>query len=444
MAQMIGSIQGAHVTVGAEVVEGSVSASDARVLDVSGISPLYDLRVLRASYNSATTQLAQGSYDAQETSAKGGIPPVVVQGAIGDDGYPVKSDKGEVTLDLILRGFGSNAPLSTGLGLILASGLDYVAQTPGTTRAAISTGDNTFTVSMGFALIHVGDVIAVPQADGRLRFCRVTNYVAGMPATFTTLEPHGYTNGDPFTVRLCHMFFPPASGTPDGASLAVQLRESDQAFTRLGVGARLSGFSIKAGEAREPVLTVKLMCTDGEYGASQFLSAGTPYPIGAASGSTPLRMLVAPLKVSENHAADAAPWSGTAADMPVREWSVDVANSLYAIPDQGTRSGTSGQTVSTSILSGSFVQLGMTGMVDMRDVMRESQARAVGFTAAGANAAGNGLCVHVGTVSPKADPGVATSDTERLQTTNFQAGNYLGDSDTYQTAGQPWILAFVS
>lgn len=442
MAQMIGSIQGAHVTLGAEVTEGSVDASDARALDVSGISPLYDLRVLRASYNAATTALKQGSYDAQETSAKGGIPPVVVQGAIGNDGNPVRSPKGELSIDMILRGFGANAPLSTGLGLLLASGLDYVAQTPGTTRTAIATGDNTFTVASGAALLHTGDVIAVPQADGRMLFCRITNTVAGVPTAFTVLESHGYGNGDTFTIRLCHMFYPPASGTPDGASLAVQLRESDTAFCRLGVGARLSGLGIKLGQAKEPVLTVKLSCTDGDYGSSAFLTAGTPLPSGV-TGTTPMRALVSPLTISEDHSADAAPWSGTASALHARDWSVDVANSLYAIPDQGTRSGTSGQVVSTSIAAGTFTQLGMTNMVDMREVMRESQSRAIGLTAAGANDAGNGMCFYVGCLSPKEDPGVATTDTDRTQTVAFQAGNYLGDAGNAVTSGQPWILAFV-
>ena len=91
--------------------------------------------------------------------------PVVIDnrpGALGAIAETVQVERGEVTLDLILRGFGSNAPLSTGLGLILASGLDYVVQTPGTTRTAIGTGDNTFTIAMGLAAVHVGDVIAVP------------------------------------------------------------------------------------------------------------------------------------------------------------------------------------------------------------------------------------------------------------------------------------------
>ena len=41
------------------------------------------------------------------------------------------------------------------------------------------------------------------------------------------------------------MFYGPADGTPDGASVAVQLAERDETQVRLVVGARLSKLSIK-------------------------------------------------------------------------------------------------------------------------------------------------------------------------------------------------------
>lgn len=450
MAGQVGVIQGATCMVAAESSFGSIDATDARALDDAALAGLtaYPMRITRSSYTAAVGAAKMGTYDAAEISARGGIPPAIVEAAVNASG-PVKSLKGEVALEFEARGFGSNAPASTGLGVLLSSGLARVLRTPGDSFTATYVSANTFTnpSPSADALAVVGDVIAVVQTNGTYRFCKVTQKVDnGATNTITTLEPHGIPNGQTATVRCCHMFYGPVDGTPDGNSVAVQLAERDATQVRLVVGARLSKLSIKKTGTSAMSISCTLMAPDGEYRSAAVITTNDPLPLGV-TGTTPLRTLVAPLRVTQDHSASSAPFSGTAADFPVTDWSIDITNSLTNQNDQGTRSGITGMDVSTSVLTGSFTQDARSGYVDFRELLRLSEKRSVAFTAAGANAAGNGFAVWVGAVEPPSDPGLDTEDMKRTQKVDFRAGDYQGDDDSGSPAeyvNAPWVLCFVA
>jgi hypothetical protein len=428
----------------------SIDATDARALDDTTIAGLtaYPMRITRSSYSAAVGAAKMGAYDAQEISARGGIPPAIVEAAVNASG-PVKSLKGDITLEFEARGFGTNAPASTGLGAILSSGLARVLRTPGDSFTATYVSANTFTnpSPASDALAVVGDIIAVQQTNGTFRFCKVTDVVdGGATNTVTTLEPHGIPAASTATVRCCHMFYGPVDGTPDGASVAIQLAERDASQVRLVVGARLSKLSIKKTGTSALSFSCTLTAPDGEYRSAAVIPTNDPLPLGVTA-TTPLRTLVAPLRVTQNHASSSAPFAGTASDFPVTDWSVDIVNSMTNQNDQGTRSGITGMDVSTSVLTGSFTQDARSGYVDFREVLRLSEKRSVGFTAAGANAAGNGFCVWVGAAETPSDPGLNTEDMKRTQAVEFRAGDYQGDDDSGSPAeyvNAPWILAFVA
>lgn len=448
MAGDVGVIQGATCMVAAEASFGSVSATDARELDDATIAGLtaYPFRITRASFTAAVQGARQGTYDAAEISARGGIPPAIVEAAVNGSG-PVKSLRGEITLECEARGFGAVAPASSALGLILSSGLARVLRTPGTTSTGTFVSANTFTnPSPGDdAKILVGDIIAVTQASGAYRFCEVTQKVDnGATNTITTLEPHGIATTA--TVRQCHMFYGPVDGTPDGASLVIQLAERDATQVRLFVGCRLMKLSVKKTGRAALAFSMTLSVPDGEYRSAAVITTDDPLPLGVA-GTTPLRTLVAPLRITADNSADAAPWAGTATDFPITDWGFEVVNSMEPVYDQGTRSQMSDMTVPASVLTGSFTQSMRSGAVDFRELLRLTEKRSVGFTAAGANAAGNGLCGWVGACEPPSDPGLDTEDTRRSQKVTFRAGDYQGDVDSGsppEYVNAPWKLCFVA
>jgi hypothetical protein len=167
--------------------------------------------------------------------------------------------------------------------------------------------------------------------------------------------------------------------------------------------------------------------------------------MGAASGATtPLVTLVAPMLVTEDHAGDAAPWSGTAASLPARTWSAKLVNDLQPVADQATRSGRSETAVTATNLEGSFVQTAPVSGADWREVLRLGEKRTCSFTAAGANAAGNGCCVWVGAVEVAADPGVTLAPTDQTQDVSFRAGDYTGDDGTGGACDLEFVLAFTA
>ena len=95
-------------------------------------------------------------------------------------------------------------------------------------------------------------------------------------------------------------------------------------------------------------------------------------------------------------------------------------------------------------MTGTFTQTSPTGTeIDWQRVTRLSHKHAVGFTAAGANAAGNGLCMWVGAVECAEDPGITFDETDRTQVVNFRAGDYSGDDSTdYGKVNASAIIAF--
>ena len=438
---VVGTIQGASLMVAAESSFGSVLSTAARELDTTTIAGLtaYPVRCLRASWNSAAGALRQMVFDQQEIAVRGGTPAPVVESAF-DSGLPVKSIKGELSIDVEMRGFGTATPATTGLGLMLNSGLASAIRTPGVGQSATYVSVNTFTVAGGdIAEITAGDILAVEQTDGTFRFCKVTLNNAG---TITTLEAHGYSGAATFVTRSCHMWYPTLTGSAAGASLVLQFAPRDAVFTYLAVGARLSGVSVKKQGAHSLVMTLKFMVPDGAYAAAAVVTvAAKMLPYGIA-GTTSLRTLVAPVLVTQDHQSTAVPASGTVSSLPVRDWSADIAIALEPTPDQGTRSGLSGYSVTTSELAGSFTLNAPSSGVDFREQLRQSEARAVGFSAAGSNAAGNGMCVWVGSAQATEDPGIAFEDSRRSQTVSFRAGDYAGDTSGAAYANVPFILAF--
>lgn len=441
---VVGTKQGASLLVAAESSFGSVDATAARDFDTTTIAGLtaYPMRVLRASWNTAAGALRQVVLDQQEISTRGGTPAPIVESAVAV-GAQTKRLVGEISVDVELRGFGANAPASTGLGIMLSSGLAHSLVTPGTTATVTYATVNTFTVGGGdLAEFVAGRCVFVEQADGTDRLCKVTN-VNGGTSTITTLEAHGYSGAGTFTVRQAHMWYPPTDGSADGASLVLQFAPRDAAFVYVAVGARLSGFSTKL-QGKVVVGTLKFTVPDGFYQSSAIITVPAKMlPLGV-TGTTPLRTLVSPVLVTQDHSGSSVPYSGTAAALPVRDWSADVAVALEPTPDQGTRSGISGYSVAEAMCGGSFTVNAPTSGVDWREQLRAQESRAVGLTAAGSVDAGNGFGIWIGSADATEDPGITFEDSRRSQAVTFRAGDYGGDAAGADYANAPFAICFKS
>lgn len=441
----VGTLNGASCLIAAGTSYGMVDATDARALDAAGLAALtgYPLRLTRASFNAAPQAMRQMMTDRADIASKSGLPPPVVDAAVDGSG-PVVRIAGDVSFTFEGRGFGANAALSNALGLLLSSGLADVPRSAGTSQSFLSSGTNTATIAGGdIAEVVAGDILAVVQTDGTYRFVKITRNNAG---SITTLEPHGIADTTTATSRSCHIWYSPVDGDADGAALVCQFAHPDGAFTYLGVGGRLKSFKISksGGTALEFEATVSF--TDGLYTSAVVLPiAGLePLPLGV-TGTTPLRTLVAPVRISADHSAAATPKNVTAADLPIRDWSVEVAVVHEPNPNQGTRSGVDGASITVASLSGSFTQQAPTSGADWREIPRLGQKRAGCLASAGANAAGNGMGVWIGSVEVGADPGVTFEDERRTQTVAFRAGDYDGDyeSGAPEHANQPWAICFV-
>lgn len=444
---MAGINDGATCMVAAEGSFGSVDSTDARALDSTTIAGLTarSVKITIDSFGNAAGSLRQVAYDRSDVTLSGGMSQARVEAAVNASG-PVKRLVGTVSIEGELRGFGALSPSNTAFGLLMASGCAATIRTPGTSATATYISANTFsTPSPGSdAIIAAGDVIAVTQTDGTYRFCKVTSRVdAGATNTITTLEPHGIPSGTA-TVRQCHMWYP-ARGGSVGSSIVAQFALADGNQTLLGVGGRLQSMEIMRTGAASLAWRAEVDFPDGEYRSAVVIPVTEPYPMGAASGATtPLVTLVAPILVTEDHAGDADPWSGTAAALPARTWSAKMVNDLQPVADQATRSGRSETAITATRLEGSFVQTAPTSAADWREVLRLSEKRSAGFTAAGANAAGNGCCVWVGAVEVAADPGVTLAPTDQTQEVSFRAGDYAGDDGTGGAANLEFVLAFTA
>lgn len=433
---------GATCMVAAESSFGSTDATDARALADATIGGLtaYSLRCTKDSWGSAAGALKQRTFDRNDITLQGGRSPLQVAAAIASGG-PVVSIQGEIPLTFEARGFGSTAPLSTALGLLLASGLAHTLRTPGTSCTATEATANTFTVGGGDAgKFAAGDVISVSQTDGTCRFCYVTQ-VSG--TTITTLEPHGIPDTETALVRQCHMFWAPTDNEADGSSLVVQLAPKDAEHTLVCVGARLAKVGISVNENTGVDIACTVRVPDGEYRDAVVITPTKPLPIGG-TGSTGLRTRVSPVLVTADVSASSAPVTATAAAFPVRTWSAEIDIGLIPTDDPATRSGLSGMRVSDASLSGSVTQSAPTSGADFREVVRLSEKRAATFTAAGANAAGNGMCVWAGAVEPSEDPGVTFAERDRTQVIPFRAGDHAHATGATAYLNRPWILAFTA
>ena len=445
---MAGINDGATCMVAAESAYGSVDSTNARALDDTTISGLTarSVKITIDSFANAAGALRQVAYDRSDVTLSGGMSQARVEAAVNGSG-PVKRLVGTVTIEGELRGFGALSPSNTAFGLLMASGCAATIRTPATSATGTYISANTFsTPSPGNdATIAAGDIIAVTQADGTYRFAKVTSKVdAGATNTITTLEPHGIAAAGTATVRQCHMWYP-ARGGSVGSSIVAQFALADGNQTLLGVGGRLQSMEIMRTGASSLAWRAEVDFPDGEYRSAVVIAVTEPYPMGAASGATtPLVTLVAPILVTEDHAGDAAPWSGTAAALPARTWSAKMINDIQPVADQATRSGRSETAITATRLEGSFVQTAPTSAADWREVLRLSEKRSAGFTAAGANAAGNGCCVWVGAVEVAADPGVTLAPTDQTQEVQFRAGDYTGDNSSSGASNLEFIIAFTA
>lgn len=438
----LGTLSGARIMVAAEATFGSASTSDARNLDISGLSTTYPLQVTRASWKAAAEAGRMTVRDTALTSLQGGNPPVVVDAAYNASG-PVDSISGELVLTLDGRSFGSTAPASSALGIILASGLDAELRTPGTSFTATEATENTMThASPDDGKVEVGDILFVVQANATGRYVKVSGYNAGT-RTITTLEPHGIPNAGTATVRLCHMYFPAYTGEASGASFVLEMSMPDEEQTRRYVGCRLRRFTVRTTEAGGIEYEVSIMAYDGERATTPALTVAAPLPLGI-TGTKPLVARVAPIRATQNHSASAAPWNGTASALPARSWEVGFECSHAPVSDQATRCRVSDVGIPDVRVTGTFTQTSPTGTeIDWQRVTRLSHKHAVGFTAAGANAAGNGLCMWVGAVECAEDPGITFDEADRTQVVAFRAGDYSGDDSTdYGKVNASAIIAF--
>lgn len=436
---------GATVMVAPEGSYGSVDAADARALDGTTIGGLSarSLRTTKDAFGGAAGNLKQRTTERNDITLQGGRAPLQVTAAIASSG-PVKSVQGDISLAFEGRGFGPTAPLNTALGQLLSSGLARTIRTPGTSATVTEATDNTFTTSGGgdTGNFTAGDVIAVTQVNGTLRYCYVVEVDTGTD-TITTHEPHGIPNGLTAVVRQCHMFWAPVDNEADGGSLVVQLAPKDASHTYLCVGTRMFKLTIAVNGDSGVDFTVTCRVPDGEYRDSVVITPTKPLPIGGEA-STGLRTRVSPVRVTADTSASTAPVTTTADVLPVRSWSVDIDVGLVPTDDPGTRSGLSGMRVSDASLSGSLTQSAPTSGVDFREVVRTGQKRSVTLTAAGAPGPGNGLCVWIGAVEPTEDPGVAFAERDRTQVVSFRAGDHAHATGAAEYLNRPWILAFTA
>lgn len=438
---------GATCMIAPEGSYGSIDATDARALDdatISGLTPR-SLRLAEDSFIGAFDVLKQTTFERNDIALNGGAAPLQVGSAIGSSG-PVKRISGDVPLMMEGRGFGSTAPADTALGRLLSSGLAHTLRTPGTSVTATYVSLNTFTIVSpdDDGKIVAGDVIAVVQANGTFLFCMVTSAVdGGATITVTTLEPHGYSGAGTFVVRQCHMWWAPTDNDPDGSSLVAQFAPKDAGHCLLAVGGRLAKVAIAANENKAIDFTCTVRFPDGEYRSAVVITPSASLPIGGA-GSTGLRAFVSPVRITQDHSSTAAPGYGTAATFPLRTWSIEIDVGLIPTGDPGTRSGLSGMRVSDATLTGTAVQSAPTSGADFREVVRLSEKRSATFTAAGDNAAGNGMCVWVGAVEPTADPGIKMAKRDRTQEPAFKAGDFSLASGAAAYVNRRWVLAFVA
>lgn len=438
---------GATCMIAPEGSYGSYDATDARALDDAAIAALTprSLRLSEDSFIGAFDALKQTTFERADIALNGGAAPVQVGSAIGSSG-PVKRLSGDVALMMEGRGFGATAPADTALGRLLSSGLAHTLRTPGTSVTATYVSANTFTIVSpdDDGKIVAGDVIAVVQANGSFLYCMVTNATDnGATNTITTLEPHGYSGAGTFTVRQCHMWWTPTDNEPDGSSLVAQFAPKDAGHVNLAVGGRLMSLDIAANENKALDFTCTVTFPDGEYRSAVVITPSAPLPIGGAA-STGLRTLVSPVRVTQDHSASSAPAYGTAATFPLRTWSIKIDVGLIPTGDSGTRCGLSGMRVSDATLTGTAVQSAPTSGADFREVVRLSEKRSATFTAAGDNAAGNGMCVWVGAVEPTADPGIKMAKRDRTQEPAFKAGDFSLASGAAAYVNRRWVLAFVA
>ncbi len=424
----LGIMAGARITIAPEDTFASPSTTEARDIDISGLSTAYPLQVTRASWKQAAEAGRLSVRDMALTSFQGGNPPVVVDAAVKASG-PVDSITGELELVLPGRGFGANDPDSTALGVILNSALSAEVRTPGTSFVGTYASANTMTHASGDdGEVEVGDIIVVKQTNATYRACKVTAYNSGT-RTITTLEPHGIPAAGTATVRQCHMYFAPASTSPAGGSFVVEMSTPDELHSRRYVGCVMTRFAVRTTENGGIEYVIGIRAHDGERDTAPVLTAAAPLPLGV-SGTTPLAARVAPLLVSQNHSASSAPYSGTASALPARSWSASFDAALAPVADQGTRCRASDCEVADVRVTGEFVQSSPSTGVDWQTVTRLSRKHSAAFTAAGADAAGNGMGVWVGSVECQEDPGITFDEQDRTQVVSFRAGDYSGDDST--------------
>ena len=444
-----GALAGATFFVAAETSFGMVLSTDVREIDLLGLTGLawYPLQTLRSDIGGFTSSLKMSVYQPETTTARGGLAPAEVEAVTDSDGAVTQRIKGEFSLTIPMRWLGATLPANSAMNVLLNSALTYFPQGAGTTDAVLTTPTvNTVTVADA-GLYTPGEIVAIDTV-GKFMFHRVTQIDAGTD-TLTLLTPHGLT--DTGTLNRCHMWLPSQNGSTSGPSFSIFAADRAQTHEVLGVGCRVTGISFNRvgndGASLEVVL--KCMAADGQYIENNSFAIETftsPLPWGV-TGTKSCKILNSPVVASSDHSGDAAPWSGSSANLPVRSWSASVTLTLDPRGGgQANRSGANDSDLTRADITANIVVDPDSGTLSYRNWIKDSHARALTFNLGGATAAGSCGCIHIGRAEVSADPGLTIDDERKSFAVDFRHGQYEGDTavgDQLMT-NAPWCLAFVS
>ena len=446
-----GALAGATFFVAAESSFGSVSATDAREIDLLGLTGLtwFPLQTLRTDIGGFSGGLKMPVYQPETTTARGGMAPPEVEAVVDSAGDITKRLRGEFNLTLPLRWLGATLPNSSAMGVLFNSALTYFAKAAGSTDSVVGIVSTTVLTVADAGLYTPGQIVALNTA-GKFRFHRITK-ISAISDELTFETTHGASAGD--TIYHCHQWLPSLDGSTTGTSFAIFMADRAQTHEVLAVGCRVTGISFNrvGGDGASIEIVLKCMASDGAYienGSFAIETFTGPLPWGV-TGTKASKVLNAPAMLSADHAADAAPWAGTYVDIPCRTWGVEVAITMDPRGGgQATRSGandydlTRGDVTATMTLdppSG-------VGAFSPRDMLKDSEARSLTLTIGGAVGSGTCGCIHIARADIPEDPGLGIDDERKSYSVTFRNGQFEGDVavGTDLRSNAPWCIAFVA
>lgn len=447
-----GALAGATFFVATESTFGSVLTTDVREIDLLGLTGLtwYPLQTLRADIGGFTGALKMPVYQPETTTARGGMAPPEVEAVVDSSGAITKRLRGEFTLTLPMRWLGNTVPGSSAMGVLLGSALTFFGHSAGTTDAVLTTPSaNTLTVADA-GIYTPGEIVAI-NTNGKFYYHRVTA-ISAVSDLLTLETEHGLT--DEGTLYRCQHWLPSDDGTTTNQSFAIFMSDRAQTHQVLAVGCRVMGITINrvGNDGASLELVLRCMASDGSYieNASFAIEDFTgPLPWGI-TGTRACKVLNAPVVMTENHSADAAPWSGTSVEIPCRTWSANISLSMDPRGGgQANRSGandydlTEGNVTVTLTMDPPAV---LSGVPSPRDILKDSEARSLTVTLGGAATSGSGGCLHIARADVGDDPGLTVDDERKSYSVTFRNGQYEGDTPigTHLRSNAPWCLAFVS